>query len=50
VFCASGWGKRSRILVGGEDFPSGYVGRERSGRILRWIFFGDDGRARRSVA
>jgi hypothetical protein len=50
VFCASGRGRRSRTLDGGEDFPSGYEGRERSGRILRGIFFWGDGRARRSVA
>ena len=50
MFCASGRERRSRILVGGEDFPSGYEVRERSGRILRGIFFGDDGRARPSVA
>ena len=50
MFCASGQGRRSRTLVGEKDFPSGYEGRERVGRILRGIFFGDDGRARPSVA
>ena len=50
MFCASGRGRRSRTLVGEEDFPSGYEERERSGRILRGIFFGDDERARPSVA
>jgi len=50
VFCASGLGRRSRNLVGEKDFPLGYEERERDGRILRGIFFGDDGRARPSVA
>jgi len=50
VFCASGRGRRNRILVGEKDFQLGYEGRKRGERILRGIFFGDDGRARRSVA
>ena len=50
MFCVSGRGRKNRILVGGEDFPSDYEGRKRGGRILREIFFGDDGRARPSVA
>ena len=50
MFCASGRGRRNRILVGEKDFRSGYEGRGRVGRILRGVFFGDDGRAHTSVA
>jgi hypothetical protein len=50
VFCANGRGRKSPTSVGGKDFRSGYEGRERDGRILKGIFFGDDGRARPSVA
>ena len=48
MFFGSGRGSRSRL--GATDFPSGYEGRERGGRILQGIFLGDDGRARLSVA
>ena len=50
MFCASGRARRNQNLVGEKDFPSGYEERERVERILRGIFFGDDGRARPSVA
>jgi hypothetical protein len=50
VFCASGRGRKNRTRDGGKDFRSGYEGRGKGGRILRGIFFGDDGRARPSVA
>ena len=50
MFCACGRGSRSRTPVGGKDFRSGYEGRERVGMILRRIFFGDEERARLSVA
>ena len=51
MFCVSGRGRRNRTLFGEKDFRSGYEGRERGGRILRGIFFGDDERrARPSVA
>jgi hypothetical protein len=48
VFFGSGRGSRSRL--GATDFRLGYEGQGRGGRILRGIFFGDDGRAQRSVA
>jgi len=50
VFCVNGRGRKNRTLVGGKDFRSGYEGRRRGGGILREIFFGDDERARPSVA